>query len=325
MHKIRIGVLGVSGIAQKAILPNLNKLTDFYEIVGVASRNIEKVQPLIEVYQIKAFEGYESILDKKYIDAIYIPLPNALHYHYVKLALKQGIHVLVEKSLACNFKEVKELVELANKNDLALMENFQFRFHSQLLYLREMIATNQIGDIRSLRASFGFPPLQESDNIRYQKTLGGGALLDAGAYTTKIAHILLGKGLEVKAAVLNTSKDHEVDIWGNAFLEHQPMGVCASLAFGFDHHYQCGVEIWGSKGKISTNRLFTAPEGYEPTFVVETSKGIDNIRRPSDNHFKNMLMHFYNCTQQKDLKTVENQQNLEQARLIEEINLKANE
>jgi NDP-hexose-3-ketoreductase len=323
MHKIRIGVLGVSGIAQKAILPNLNNLTDLYEIVGVASRNILKAHPLENVYQIKAFQGYESILDKKHIDAVYISLPNALHYHYVKMALNEGLHVLVEKSLACNLKEVEELVDLAYKSDLALMENFQFRFHSQLRFLKEILETKKIGDIRSLRASFGFPPFPDEDNIRYQKELGGGALLDAGAYTTKIAQILLGYALEVKSAVLITPKEHEVDIWGNVFLADSDSGICASLAFGFDHHYQCGVEIWGSNGKITTNRLFTAPEGYEPKFFIETSQGTETIKRPSDNHFKNMLMYFYQCTQQKDLNTFEYKQNLDQARLINEINRKA--
>jgi predicted dehydrogenase len=243
----------------------------------------------------------------------------------VKIALNQGLHVLVEKSLSCSQNEVQELVDLAKKNDLALMENFQFRFHSQLQFLKEIIETKKIGDIRTLRVSFGFPPFSDADNIRYQKKLGGGALLDAGAYTTKIAQILLGEGLEVKSAVLNTPSEHEVDIWGSAFLLHQPSGIGASLAFGFDHHYQCGVEIWGSKGKIATNRLFTAPEGYEPMFVIETSHGTDTIKRPTDNHFKNMLEHFYQCTLRKDLKTVENLQNVDQARLIDEINKKAYE
>ena len=239
--------------------------------------------------------------------------------------MNRGLHVLVEKSLACSKNEVQDLVDLANRNELALIENFQFRFHSQLQFLKGLLETNEIGDIRSLRASFGFPPFLDSDNIRYQKKLGGGALLDSGAYTTKIAQVLLGQGLEVKSALLNYSSGYEVDIWGSAYLANQFSGVNASLAFGFDHYYQCGVEIWGSKGKVSTNRLFTAPVGYDPIFVLENSHGIETIRRPADNHFKNMLEFFYKSTFQKDLRVSESLQNLDQARLIEEINIKSNE
>ncbi|WP_456439439.1 Gfo/Idh/MocA family protein [Psychroserpens sp.] len=325
MNRIRIGVLGTSNIAQKAIIPTIVALPHIFELVGIASRNIVKLKDITSALDVKAFQGYDTIIDKNIIDAIYIPLPNSLHFEFVEKALKNGIHVLVEKSLGCNFLEVSKLVSLAQENSLVLMENFQFRFHSQLEFLINKLKSNEFGEIRAIRASFGFPPFSDSENIRYKKELGGGALLDAGAYTTKISQIILGNGLNVEAATLNKTPIDEVDIWGGAFLKQKETGLFSSLAFGFNNYYQCGVEVWCSKGKISTNRLFTAPPGYKPIFEIETPQEKQTIELPSDNHFINMLTHFSNCIGNEHLKDIENNQNLDQARLIEGIKNKADE
>lgn len=323
MKNIRIGVLSTANIAQRSVIPAIIDLKGKYSIVGIASRNLLKAKEVAHKFNIKAFASYEAIICKNIIDAIYVPLPNALHYEYVKKALEAGIHVLVEKSLGCNYIEVKELVRLAIEKDLVLMENFQFRFHSQLRFLKDTLHSGDLGEIRMLKAVFGFPPFPDKDNIRYQKELGGGALLDAGAYTTKISQILLGNGLEVEAASLNSTSADEVDTWGGAYLKQESTGIFSSLAFGFDHYYQCGVEVWCSKGKISTNRLFTAPPSYKPVFEVETQSAKQIIELNPDDHFQNMLNHFYKCISINDLKNMENEQNLDQARLIEEIKNKA--
>ena len=133
MKKLRIGVLGFASIAQKAIIPAIKELTDCFEFVGIATRTAEKIEE-IELSGHSAFVPYEQIISKDIIDALYIPLPNAMHYQWVKVALEKGLHVLVEKSLGCNLQEVEELNQLAQEKKLVLIENFQFRFHSYRMY-----------------------------------------------------------------------------------------------------------------------------------------------------------------------------------------------
>jgi predicted dehydrogenase len=125
MNRIRIGILGSSNIAQKSIIPTIVTLPHIFELVGISSRNIIKLKGITKALGVPAFQGYDTIINQKHIDALYIPLPNALHFEFVEKALKNGIHVLVEKSLGCNFLEVSKLVNLAQKNNLVLMENFQ--------------------------------------------------------------------------------------------------------------------------------------------------------------------------------------------------------
>lgn len=321
--KIRIGILSTANIAVRSIIPAIVDLPDEYDLVGIASRNIQKAKEVAQPHDIKAFGDYDEILTKELIDAVYIPLPNSMHYEWVKNALNAGIHVLVEKSLGCNLQEAQELNKLAESKELVLFENFQFRFHSQLAFIKTQLESGKIGDLRCIRSSFGFPPFPDKDNIRYQAELGGGALLDAAAYPTKIVQLFLGEELEVAAANLNHEADSSVDIWGGAYLKQKNGKQFAEIAFGFDHFYQCNIELWGSTGKIYTNRIFTAPPGYTPIIEIETKEGKEAIKLEPDHHFKNMLLNFSRLMQSPEAKYSEYKGNINQARLLEQIKAKA--
>lgn len=323
MKKINIGILGCANIAQRFIIPTLKELEEF-NILGIASRTKERADEFAKEFDTKPFYSYEDLLEVKNLEAVYIPLPNSLHYEWIKKSLNKNLHVLVEKSMACDYAEVVELNELARQKGLILIENFQFRFHSQIRYIKDLVDSGKIGELRNIRASFGFPPFSDTDNIRYKKALGGGALLDAGAYPMKISQIFLGTNISVDSASLATPSDKEVDIWGSAHIKQNSGKLTSQIAFGFDHFYQNNIELWGSKGKIYTNRVFTAAPGFEPTIEIETNDGKEMITLPSDNHFKNMLKHFYTLVILKESIDDEYSQNINQARLINELKEKAN-
>lgn len=315
--KINIGLLGCANIAQRYIIPSICK-NNLFQLVGVASRSKKKADSVASLFNTKAYYSYESLLELD-LDAIYIPLPNGLHYEWIKKALNKNIHVLVEKSLACNFAEVQELNLIAKNNGLVLMENFQFRFHKQLKFIQDEIDRGKLGEIKLLRSSFGFPPFSDKDNIRYQKAIGGGALLDAGAYTIKIAQIFLGSAIYIEGASLDKPFDKEVDISGSAYIKLKKSYVTAQIAFGFDHFYQNSLEIWGSKGKLTASRIFTAGPGIKATVRIEGSDGYDNLHELEDDHFHNMLNHFSKLIHTGIGIDNEYDQNENQARLIGEI------
>jgi len=315
--KINIGVLGCANIAQRYIIPSICK-NDLFQLVGVASRSKKKADSFAGIFNTKAYYNYDSLLELD-LDAVYIPLPNGLHYEWIKKALNKNIHVLVEKSLACNIAEVQELNLVAKNNGLVLMENFQFKFHKQLKFIQDEIDRGKLGEIKLLRSSFGFPPFADKDNIRYQKALGGGALLDAGAYTIKIAQILLGPEIYIDGASLDKPFDEEVDISGSAYIKLKNSYVTAQIAFGFDHFYQNSLEIWGSKGKLTASRIFTAGPGIKATVRIEGSDGYDILHELEDDHFHNMLNHFSKLIHTGNGLDYEYDQNVNQARLIGEI------
>lgn len=318
-QKIRIGILSTANIGKRSTIPAILALPDYFELVGIASRNLPAAELVAKEFNCEAFGTYEELLKKELIDAVYIPLPNSLHHQWVKHALTEGIHVVVEKSLGCNLEEVKELTEIAEKNNLALLENFQFRFHPQLKYIQGQLASGKIGTLRYIRSSFEFPPFPDQTNIRYQKELSGGALLDAGAYPLKISQLFLGRDISVAASTLRYDNELGVDLGGGAFLKQNEGDLYSEVSFGFDNFYQCSIELFGTKGKISTNRIFSAPPGYSPNIKIEVSGPAETIELEPSNHFIHMLEHFYQVINSDTIRKDEYLQNVNQSRLIQEL------
>lgn len=292
MTKIRIGILGTSEIAYRRFLPALKK-SSVFEYVGVASRDLTKTDKFVKEYGGRGFSGYEEAINSSEIDALYIPLPPALHHFWAKKALEQGKHVLLEKPFTTNIRETQELIEIAKRNKLALSENYMFVYHKQLNIIKQIIESGQLGRVRNYRIAFGFPK-RGSEDFRYNKALGGGALLDCGGYTIKLATLLLGSNTKVVCSSLNYEAEYEVDIFGTAVLENE-IGITAQVAFGMDNAYQCELEVWGSKARLNATRIFTAGDGFSPEIVLQTATGKESISIEPDDQFLNAINAFGSC------------------------------
>ena len=319
MNKLRIGVLGCASIAKRSVIPAIKSIAEF-ELVAIASRTKEKAADFAEEFECDAVVGYQELIDRKDIDVIYMPLPTGLHEEWVVKALEAGKHIHIEKSLAMNYDSAKRMVELAREKGLLIMENFMFIYHQQHQFVKGLIAQGEIGEVRCFRSSFGFPPL-EKDNFRYNSELGGGALLDAAAYTVRVSQYFLGNDIKVEAATLNTMNT-EVDLFGGAYLK-APNGIFAEVAFGFDNFYQCNYEIWGSKGKIISQRAFTPGVDFKPTITLEQQGDNINYEIGAENHFVNILNEFKRCVLENDFESKYNEI-LNQSRLLQELKDKAN-
>tara|TARA_R110002051_G_scaffold223996_1_gene287181 strand:- start:12905 stop:13876 length:972 start_codon:yes stop_codon:yes gene_type:complete len=290
MKKIKIGILGCADIAKRMIIPNLLK-TGKFEIVAFGSRTINKATEYSSLFGGMPIEGYNKLIEIKEIEAIYIPLPTGMHYEWIIKCLNNGKHIFSEKSIATNFKEVSNIIEIAKKKNLCVFENFMFPFHSQIEFIKDKINNNEIGEVRLLKSSFGFPIFNKDNNIRYKKELGGGSLLDAGAYTLMASQIFLGEKQRVISSALN-NLDSDVDFLGSITLLNED-NIVSQLSFGFDNFYQNNIEIWGSKGKILANRAFTAGPNHLPNVIIERHGEINNYQLSSDNHFIKILNEFY--------------------------------
>ena len=287
---VRLGILGCSDIAFKRFMPVVGNI-DNLKVVAVGEEyDMKKLEPFCREYNLEGEDNFEHLIAREDIDAVYVPQPPALHYKWAKQALENGKHVLVEKPSTISYKYSKALVDIAAEYDLTLHENYMFQYHSQISSIKEIISSGEIGEIRLIRADFGFP-IRNQNDFRYNKALGGGALLDAGGYTVKLATLLLGENVEVDTAQLNYLPGYEVDMYGSASLSNSDGQVC-QIGFGMDCAYQCSLEIWGSRGRLYTNRIFTAPDGYKPLIKVETSKGIKEIILAADSHFQHSIERF---------------------------------
>ncbi len=318
MERIKVGILGCAAIAKRSLAPAFVAHPSF-QLTVIASRTQGKAEAFAGQYGARP-SSYDELVCADDVDLIYCPLPTGLHAEWVAKCLQAGKHVLCEKSLACTYGEVSCLVELARKRHLLLMESFQFRFHAQNLYVKKLLQEKVIGPLRQVVVRFGIPPFPEGTaNIRYSKELGGGALLDNGAYTIKAASFLLGEGLIVLAAMSDAyrpDKDgvgDDVDITGSIMLRTRD-GVPVQTAYGFSHFYQNGYEIWGKDGKITTTRAFTARPDFAAPVIVETAAGRTE-QSFQDDHFANLLT-YVSALLSKGTFEDEYRQNLLQARLV---------
>jgi len=314
---INIGILGGADIAYRMFLPSLIGEPRF-NCVGVATSSKEKGGKFSQTFGVKIFDNYDEIINNKNVDAVYIPLPPALHYKWAKKALENNKNVFLEKPSTCSYNETEELVNLAKNKNLVLQENYMFQYHSQLNEIKEIIRNGIIGDIRLIKISFGFP-LRGKDDFRYNKELGGGALLDEGGYAVKLATIMLGDTIELQSASKNMIKDFTVDMFGTASFINKNGLVC-QCSYGMDCYYQCSLEIWGNRGKLHTNRIFTAPPGYEPKIVIERDNAQNECILKEDNHFRKSIDMFKSALEDNNIREKMLSDMLKQSELISKIN-----
>lgn len=312
---IRVGVMGCSNFAIRAMLPAFQNSTEV-ALACVASRDAKKAEETAAQFGCEPVEGYSRLLDRTDLDAVYMPLPTGLHAEWARETLAAGKHLLIEKSLACTLESATAIMDAARQRSLLVMENFQFQTHRQWGWIKELIASGELGNVHLIRSTFGFPPLPK-ENFRWNRELGGGALLDTGAYMAKVSQQLMGRDLDVVASCLAYDQDTGVDLYGEAMLRNSE-GQVAQVAYGFDYHYQCRLELLGTKGKFSTGRVFTAPPGFEATMTIEAAGGgRDTVLEP-DNAYENMVAWFAEVVASGDYER-HWMDGLDQARLIDEM------
>lgn len=300
-----------------------DKLPDTSVVNSVMKAEHDKANAFIEQYGGKIFEGYQTIVESGEIEAIYIPLPPALHYKWAKMALECGKQVLLEKPSTISVENTKDLVRIADGKGLALHENYMFAFHQQLDDINQLVQSGEIGDVRLYRISFGFPRRAEND-FRYKKALGGGALIDAGGYTIKYAGMLLGETARLAYAQMNYTDEFEVDMYGTAAMVNDE-GVTAQIAFGMDNNYKCELEVWGSKGCLTTGRVLTAPVGFVPTVTIRKGNE-DEVRKLSaDDAFGKSIKYFLACIADDDVRKANYKALIRQAELVDEFRRLAGE
>ena len=192
MKKFNWGILGCSTIASSFIeglkdLPEAN-------VVAVGSRDLDRAKAFAKDNSIPKYYGsYEELAKDKEIDIIYISTTNDLHKDNILLCLNNGKHVLCEKPLTLNYKQAKEVIDLAKKKNLFLMEGIWTRFLPTFVKLRELLDEKIIGDVKMIRADFGFTNSWGIERRLLNKKLGGGTLMDNGIYPISLPSMIFGK------------------------------------------------------------------------------------------------------------------------------------
>ena len=250
---IRWGIIGTGGIA-RAFAQDLKKYTN-QKIAAVGSRNIETAEKFGEQYGARPFGSYEALVNAE-IDAVYVATPHVFHAANTILALTAGKPVLVEKPFAINAIQAREMIGVARKANLLLMEAMWSRYLPHFRKIREIVGSGELGEIIEVIAEHG-QPLPYPKYLRlHEPELGGGALLDLGIYPLSFAFMVLGNPIEVKAISKPTASG--VDATTSALLNFKN-GAQALINTTLETRTACAAQIIGSKGRIEVDGDFYTP------------------------------------------------------------------
>ena len=183
---LRVGIIGTGWIAEKAAI-TLNGLTAC-EAYAVGSRKKETAEAFAAKWNIqKAYGSYTELIADPDVDLVYIGTPHSHHFDVTKEALMAGKPCLVEKAFMANYRQAKEIIDLAHEKKVFLAEAIWTRYQPVVKMMRDLISSGRIGEPRLLTATLGY---SMGDKPRIMRPdLCGGALLDLGVYALNFARM----------------------------------------------------------------------------------------------------------------------------------------
>lgn len=297
MNKIKWGVLGTAYIFERDTARGM-ALADNCELTAIAGRSMEKAKEFQKKYGFqKTCKSYEELLDDPEIEAVYIPLPNTLHYKWTLEALRHGKHVLCEKPLAPTSEQARDMFRTAEENHVLLMEAFAYQHSPYIQDIKRMIEHGRIGELRYAEAALITSDYDHS-NIRMRRETLGGCTYDVGVYALSLLLRIFGEEPEKIHASACLSEEG-IDTYTTGILEYSG---------GKKAHFDCGMvleteknssldrfQLHGSKGCIiSENFAFNAPGVL--TYRLRTFDGVDELHEVEvANNYQMEIEQFGRC------------------------------
>jgi predicted dehydrogenase len=272
----RWGILGGrSGIYQRRLKPAFES-TDRHPVVAEASRSDD------------GLGAYDAVLARDDLEAVYIPLPNALHAPWILRALDAGKHVLCEKPLTMTAADTEHVVAAARASGLALVEAYMAPHHPRFQLVQTLAREGGLGTLHLHRGAFTFTLDRPADH-RWDLT-GGGALLDVGVYCLAPALDLAEREpLDVAAAA--TINDAGVDTSMTGWLDFGD-GFQAMFEVSFQAPFRRRQEIVGSDGALSIDDPVPGPDEPGQLTIERDGDRLDHIPTPGGDAFVAMLDQF---------------------------------
>jgi len=210
---IRFGIVGAGAIAHQ-FARDIKNCKDA-SLVAVASRSLEKAEKFRNKYNLNlAYGSYEEMSESQEIDAVYIATPHNFHKEQSILFMNKKIHVLCEKPISVNLKELDDMITSAKENKVLLMEAMWTRFLPSSIVVKEVIESNRLGKLKNVDLEFGYSLIESysEDRRLLNPNLAGGSLLDLGVYPISfLMHVNSGeiKNIEAQARIHKTGVDTE--------------------------------------------------------------------------------------------------------------------
>jgi predicted dehydrogenase len=212
--------------------------------VAVASRDAGRADAFAGRHGLRPFGSYEALLESDAVDAIYVALPNGLHMEWATRALEAGKHVLCEKPLSPRPDEVAAAFAAAERHGRVLAEAFMWRLHPSTRLAQRLVREGAIGALRRVEATLSFT--LAGRDVRLERSLDGGALLDLGCYCVAATRLFAGEPDRVYAEHVTAGEEVDVQMAGTL----RCGDVLAQFDCGFNLPRRDRLELVGSEGEL---------------------------------------------------------------------------
>ena len=243
---MNIGILGAARINRTALIAPARH-TARVDIVAIAAREPARATAYAQRRGIPiVHDTYDALLRDPSIDAVYIPLPVALHGTWTLAAIAAGKHVLCEKPFTANADEAREVDAAAVGAGLVVMEAHHTSFHPFTTRMREIVRSGMLGDIRRASAWF-HAPIPPGGNIRWNPRLGGGSLMDLGCYPVRLIRDVIGEPTVRSAVALRRG---DIDRRITAHLDIDGAEAVVDCGMWSSRGLGAGFIVQGSRGRM---------------------------------------------------------------------------
>ena len=290
MTQIRWGIIGPGAIAHN--FADGIKEAPSATLAAISSRDAGRRSRFGDTYDVspdKRYADHHQLLADPQIDAIYIATPHPHHAELAIAAMRAGKPTLCEKPAGMTAAQVNAIIEVAQQQNVFFMEALMYRCHPQIQRLLEIIRSGEIGDVVHIEASFGFAAEFDPSSRLYDRSLGGGAILDVGGYPASLSRLVAGAAVgkpfdnpNTLSAIGHMGKS-DVDETAHALLEFAS-GVTAQIAVSISRPMENSARIIGQKGEIVLPDPWTPGRDAGPSDAVihVTSDGVtrsEDIKR----------------------------------------------
>jgi dTDP-3,4-didehydro-2,6-dideoxy-alpha-D-glucose 3-reductase len=289
--------LGYSNLLKSRIFPILNFIEEF-DTVSIAKFRDQEWDSVYNMLHSKIFlyDNYEIALDSCKSQIVYISTVNSAHFEWAEKFLKKGFHVIIDKPATTSYKDTKKLLSLARSYKLMLAEATVFLYHPQFSLTRDIFLKNSV-EPKLLNLSFSFPPMHPS-NFRYNKELGGGAVLDTGVYAISPGRYFFNSIPEQIYCTKNNFSGELLTSY--SLLANYSGGRSLIGHFGFNTEYINRMNILGEHICVDIDRAFTIPDNMENVIKLKMNNLSDDIIVPKSNMFIHFFKNILKSIQEND-------------------------
>ena len=284
---LRIGVLGAARITGRALMEPARAVPQV-TVAAVAARDKARAEEFALAHGVPVAHGsYELLLADPGVDAVYIPLPNALHAPWTLRAIAAGKHVLCEKPFASNAPEAVSVAAAARRSALVVMEAMHYRYHPLVRRMASLISEGAIGTPGHAQAWTSWP-IPDMGDIRYDYALGGGALMDGGCYAIDCLRLVAEQVRAAEPSVTGALADplpgEPVDrsLAARLAFPGGPTGWFES-SFTREGEFSADVHVIGDQGRLWLRNFINAQEGrlrmIAPNGAVASDEAASDLRR----------------------------------------------